>query len=121
MRSVFVTTGKVFLVCVLLMSPILALAQEVELDYGWGTVTQVTETTIVLNEYDYEQDAYSDVTYDISQGVKFDNINSAKEIQPGMEVEIGFIVKDEKKVAVTIYLEKESAGDLDTIAEEDSI
>ncbi len=85
-----------------------SLAQEEEVEYSWGRVSSLSSNQIIVKEYDYESDEEVDVTYAIDPEVKIENVNSLKEITIGDSVGIDFVVKDSKKVAKVIIVEKSS-------------
>lgn len=83
-------------------------AQEEEIDYSWGTVAGISENQIVVTEYDYNKDEEVDITYSIDPNVKFENVDSLENIAVGDSVDIEYVVKDGKRVAKVIAVEKSS-------------
>lgn len=85
-----------------------SLAQEEEVEYSWGRVSSLSSNQIIVKEYDYESDEEVDVNYAVDPEVKIENVNSLKEITIGDSVGIDFVVRDSKKVAKVIIVEKSS-------------
>lgn len=91
-----------------------AFAQEENIQYGYGTVVKVDETTkeIVVSEYDWEGDTETTVTYSIDPNVKLENIASLGEITPDAYVDIEYVVMlDGKKVAKLISVYTPETGE----------
>lgn len=91
-----------------------SLAQEEETEYSWGTVSSVSSNQIVVSEYDYETDENSEVTYTLAPNTEFENVDSLKDIAVGDNVDIEYVVKNGKKVAKTITVEKSSSEEEST-------
>lgn len=85
-----------------------SLAQEEELEYSWGKVSNLSSNQIIVKEYDYERDEEVDVTYVIDPNVKIENVDSLEEITIGDNVGIDFVVRNSEKVAKVIIVEKSS-------------
>jgi len=83
-----------------------ALAEEEETDYSFGILKSATASEMVVTEYDYEQDKDVDVTYSVDANVKLDNTASVAAIPANSNVEIDFVTRNDKKVAVAIAVEK---------------
>ncbi|UCH12126.1 MAG: hypothetical protein JSW18_04735 [Candidatus Omnitrophota bacterium] len=94
-----------FLVC---FPPDISLAQEEEMEYSWGTVNSVSSGQIVVAEYDRSRDEDVYVTYTIDPKAKLENVNSLKDIAVGDSVDIEYVVREGKKVAKLITVEKVS-------------
>lgn len=80
-------------------------APEQEVDYSWGTVVQATAEGITVEQYNYETEGYDQVSYTVASDISLENIAAITDLKAGDEVEVGFVIKDEKKVAVSLYLE----------------
>jgi len=79
-----------------------------ETEYSYGTVSSISANQIVVKEYDYDSDTESDVTYEIDPAVTLEGVASVSEIAAGDTVDVEYIVKDNKKVAKILSVEKES-------------
>ena len=94
---------------------------EDETEFSFGTVKTVTENQLIVSEYDYESNADVDVTYEVSPQTEYENATSLKDIAVGDSVDVDFLVKDGKKTAVAVTVEKplteEEQADLDAAAE----
>ncbi len=94
-----------------------AAAPEDETEFSFGTVKNVTDNQLVVSEYDYESNADVDVTYEVSAKTEFENAASLKEVKTGDSVDVDYLVKDGKKNAVTITVEKPLAEGEETALE----
>lgn len=95
-------------VILIAVSPYAAFAQGEEgLDYGYGTVVSVDASgnRIVVNEYDWESDTETNVTYSLDPDVEIENVDSISEIQPGSEVDIDYKMEGSKRIAkiISVY------------------
>lgn len=77
-----------------------------ETDYAFGTVERSSATEIVVNQYDYESDAETTITYQIDPNVEVTNAKDIQSIVKGDSVDVTFIEKNGKKIAVAILIEK---------------
>ncbi|HSV43926.1 MAG TPA: hypothetical protein VLJ10_05160 [Candidatus Bathyarchaeia archaeon] len=80
-------------------------ALEQEVDYSWGTVVQASVEGITLEQYNYETEGYDQVSYIVAGDISLENIAALTDLKVGDEVEVGFVIKDDKKVAISLYLE----------------
>ena len=95
-----------------------SLAQEEEkTEYSWGKVSSASSSQIVVREYDYDSDEDVDVTYTIDPKAELKNVDSLKSIAVGDSVDIEYVVKDGKKVAKVIAVEKSSQEEESTPSE----
>ena len=101
--------------------PTFVQAQEAaeDTEFSYGTVKSVSGTQLVLSEYDYDQDTDVDVTYTVPPEAELENVNSLAEIAVGDIVDIDFLVKDGKKVATLVTVEKPTGEDEDITLEEE--
>ena len=96
-----------FLMCSM---PGISLAQEEEeMEYSWGAVSSVSSNQIVITEYDYDSDEGTDVTYAVDPNAELKNVDSLKDIAVGDNVDIEYVVRNGKKVAKIITVEKSSS------------
>lgn len=74
-------------------------------EFTYGTVVSVSAGNMKISEYDFETDTSEEVTYDVAQDVKMENVKSIGDVREGDEVEIEYLVKGGKRTAVSIYVE----------------
>lgn len=77
-----------------------------EKEYAYGTVNTVSADQIVVQEYNYETGEETAVTYALDPAVKVTNVAAVKDIVAGDSVEVEFLTKDGKKVAVGLDVER---------------
>ena len=109
MKRYLVVTG--ILVFAFLMCSVsgVSLAQEEEdMEYSWGTVSDVSSNRIVVTQYDYESSQEVDVTYTVDPNVELKNVDSLKSISIGDNVDINYVIKDGRKIAKVVAVEKPS-------------
>ncbi|MBL7131123.1 MAG: hypothetical protein ISS45_06955 [Candidatus Omnitrophica bacterium] len=85
--------------------------EETEYSYSWGTVSSVSSNRIVVSEYDYDSAEEVSVTYTVDPNVTLKNADSLKDIAVGDNLDIEYVVKNGKKVAKIITVEKSSEGE----------
>ncbi len=96
-----------FLMCSM---PGISLAQEEEeTEYSWGAVSSVSSNQVVITEYDYDSDEGLEVTYTVDPNAELKNVDSLKDIAVGDNVDIEYVVRNGKKVAKIITVEKSSS------------
>lgn len=83
-----------------------------EAEYSYGTVTSISADKLVVKEYDYESELEKDVEYAIDPKVELKNADAIANIASGANVEIDYIVRDNKKIATVIAVEKETDEDI---------
>jgi hypothetical protein len=108
MKKEAVLAAGMAVVMMLLLACSSVVAQDA-LDYSWGTVVEAADGKIVLEEYDYETEGTTQITYLVSSELTIENAASLEEIVPGDDVEVGFTVDGLNKTAVTLYVEKDSS------------
>ena len=79
-----------------------------EIEYSWGTASSISSSQIVVTEYDYGTEENVDVVYTVDPDVELKNADSLKSIVVGDNVEIEYVVRGGKKVAMVITVEKTS-------------
>ena len=84
---------------------------EQEPDYAFGTVKSMSGDQLVINEFDYDSGAEKEVSYVVDSKTAYDNVASLKEVAVGDEVDIDYLEKDGKKVAVTVAVAKPLEGE----------
>ena len=82
-----------------------------EPEYAFGTVKSVAGDQLTINEFDYDTGKENEATYWLDAKTEYDNVASAKEITAGDEVDIDYLVKDGKKVAVAVSVAKPVEGE----------
>ncbi|MDO8729752.1 MAG: hypothetical protein Q7J69_00990 [Candidatus Omnitrophota bacterium] len=82
-----------------------------EPEYAFGTAKSVEGDTLVINEFDYDTGEEKEATYWVDSKTEYDNVASLKEVAAGDEVDIDYLVKDGKKVAVAISVAKPVEGE----------
>lgn len=87
------------------------LGTEQEPDYAFGTAKSVVGDQLVINEFDYDTGEEKEMTYWLDAGTQYDNVASAAEIAAGDEVDIDYLMKDGKKVAVAVSVSKPLEGE----------
>ena len=84
---------------------------EPEPEYAFGTVKSVGGDQLTINEFDYDTGKENEATYGLDSKTEYENVASPKEITAGNEVDIDYLVKDGKKVAVTVSVAKPVEGE----------
>ena len=87
----------------------IAIAQEEEVEYSYGTVNKVSGNDIEVKEYDFETESDVNVTYVVNAETQFINVNAVAEIAPGDTVDIDYVVKEGKNAAKVVDVEKAAA------------
>ena len=87
-----------------------------ETEFSYGTVKSIAADQIVVSEYDYDTDKDVDVTYSVPAGTTFENVASLQEIKAGDAVDIDYTLKDGKKVASSVTVEKPIAEGEEDVA-----
>ena len=104
MKGMVIALASVLLVCV---SIGFSYAQEEDMEFSYGTVVSVSGNQVVVSEYDYDQDAETELTYTADPAATFEGVNSVKEIAKGDIIEIDYEVKNGKNIAKRIFVEKD--------------
>ena len=91
---------------------------EEETEFSWGTAKKISSNQIVVTEWDTDRFEEVDVVYTIDPKVKLKNVNSLKDIAAGDKVEIDYVIKDDKRIAKVIVVEKTSVVEVEEIKEE---
>jgi hypothetical protein len=109
----------VFVVCILLLSsgncflfaqnnnaiqsPQSSANKDIEISYG--TFVKASPNEIVLSEYDAEQDANVNISYEFTTDTKLTNAVSVDKISPGADIEIFYAMVNGKKTAKNLIIE----------------
>ena len=91
---------------------------EEEIEYSWGTVKEISSDQIVVSEWDTDKSEEVDVVYIIDPKVRLKDVKSLKDIAVGDSVDIDYVVRDGKRVAKVIIVEKTSVAEAEEIEEE---
>ncbi len=86
-------------------------AAEEEPEYAFGTVKSASGDQLVINEFDYDTGEEKEMTYTVDAKTEFDNAASLKDVTAGDEVDIDYLVKDGKRVAVAVAVAKPETGE----------
>ena len=92
-------------------APAASAVEEEEPEYAFGTVKNVEGDKLVINEFDYDTGEEKEAIYWVDSKTEYDNVASLKEIAAGDEVDIDYLVKDDKKMAVAISVAKPVEGE----------
>ena len=107
-KAVMMLSGVVFMVLALAVCLPASALEAVE--HSWGTVLMVSGNQIVLEEYDSEADDYVPVIYTIrDHTIELQNVASLSDVAAGDEAEVGFVAEGLEKIAVSLYIEKDSS------------
>ena len=79
-----------------------------ETEFTYGDVTSVSDMALVVNQYDYTTGEMKDMSYAVGSDVSLTNVNAISEIAVGDAVDVEYVKKDGKNVAVAIMVEKYS-------------
>ena len=82
-----------------------------EPDYTFGVVKSVAADQIVITEFDYDTEKEVEAAYQIDPQVQLGDVASLQEIKAGDEVDIDYVTRDGKKVAVGIFVSKPLGGE----------
>ncbi len=83
-------------------------------EFSYGAVVSKTDSTMVVNEYDYEKDEDVQVSYDITDKTEFQNVNSLAEIAAGDTVDVIYQIENGIRKCLHVSVEKpENESDLE--------
>lgn len=88
------------------IQPQLPAALEEEPEYSFGVVKSASATEIVVSEFDYDTGQDKEVAYSITPETEWENVASPSEVKAGDEVDVDYLVKDGKNVAVLVAVAK---------------
>jgi hypothetical protein len=85
-----------------------------DVEFSYGMVNSVSSTQLDLSEYDYDTNQETAVIYVIDENTKVEGADGLKGIVSGDGAEVKYEVKEGKKIAKTITIEKQDAeGEID--------
>jgi len=105
-RRLVVAAGLALSLLMCFVSNISLAQEEEELESSYGIVKSLSSNELVVKQYDDEGEEV-DVTYIIDIKVELKNVDALEKIAVGDSVEVEYVVKDGKKVAKIITVEKE--------------
>lgn len=106
-RHLIIAAGLALSLLMCFVSNISLAQEEEELEFSYGVVRSLSSNELVVRQYDDEGEEV-DVTYIIDINVELKNVDALEDIAVGDSVEIEYVVKDGKKVAKIITVEKEA-------------
>lgn len=77
-----------------------------EPEYAFGTVKSVAKDQIVITEFDYDTGEEKEVAYSIDPKAEISGVSSLQDVAAGDEVDVDYLVKDGKNVAVALSFAK---------------
>ena len=92
-------------------APAAPAVEEEEPEYAFGTVKSVEGDKLVINEFDYDTGEEKEAIYWVDSKTEYDNVASLKEVAAGDEVDIDYLMKDDKKMAVAVSVAKPVEGE----------
>ena len=84
-----------------------------EIDYSWGTAVSVSSREIVVTEYDYDTEEAKRVVYGVDSDVELIGVQSLGDVKPGDELEIDYIIKNGRKIAKSVAVQREAEDNWD--------
>ena len=81
-------------------------AEEEDSWVTYGTVSDISDTSIVIKEFDFETEQEKLVSYVIDAGTEMKNFSQISEVKPGDDVVIEFVQKADVKQAIAITKEE---------------
>ncbi|MBI1977124.1 MAG: hypothetical protein HYS55_00025 [Candidatus Omnitrophica bacterium] len=88
--------------------------EEEPTEFSYGTVKSISAGEFVLTEYDYDNDKDIDVTYTVPAEATFEGVTKLEEIVIGDAVDVDYAVKDGKRIALALAVEKPLEEDEET-------
>ncbi|MBN2097854.1 MAG: hypothetical protein JW714_05205 [Candidatus Omnitrophica bacterium] len=108
MKTFFILAAVLVLGLILCSVPSDLRAQEEQKEYAYGTVKSVSNNSIIVTEFDYENEQEIDTTYSVEPATtELSNIASLDEITSGDNIELEYVLRNGKKVAVSISVWKQ--------------
>lgn len=77
-----------------------------EPEYAFGTVKSVAKDQIVVTEFDYDTGEEKEVAYSIDPKAEISGVSALQDVAAGDEVDVDYLVKDGKNVAVALSFAK---------------
>lgn len=101
------TKVLVLVMAAVVLGTSLVRAQDDDVEYAWGEIVDVSAGRIVVNDYNDETEEYQDTSYVLEGAVEMENLADLSELTPGMTAEIGFVLRQGRKVVVSIYADEQ--------------
>lgn len=115
MKKYFISIiSSFFILSILSVSYIFAQNQNEEIDYSYGKIVNIATDKIEVTEYDYDKNEELNVSYGLDKDIEIRNAKSLKDLSVGDNIEIDYIIINNKKTAKVITLEKDSEEELDS-------
>ena len=77
-----------------------------EVEYAFGTVKKAAADQVLISEFDYDTGEEKEVSYQLDPKVEISGAASVAEIAPGDEVDVDYVTRQEKRVAVSLVVAK---------------
>lgn len=85
--------------------------------YGYGAVVSISDTQIVVSEFNYEKDMNEEIVYHIDSSLELDNISAITDIKAADEIDFEYKVVDGNKIIT--FLSKAEAEDVEVMDQEE--
>lgn len=88
-------------------------ADEVEEQYVYGIVKEATANSLVLTQWDAEEEKDSDVTYSVPADVELENVDSVAGLVEGDSIDVFYVISNgvNEVTAISRYTEEELSGE----------
>lgn len=105
--------GALLLAAVCLITSMfgLSFAQDEDTQYSYGTVKSASSNEIIVIEYDYDEGKDADIVYAVNSQTELNNVSSVKEITAGDNVDVEYVVNNDKRIAKVIDVGKQLVED----------
>ena len=100
---------KVHFVIIFILINSIVFAQEKEYNV-YASVDSISAKQIIISEYDIEKKEFNPAIFSIGPKVKLENVNSLDEIFSPMFVDITYVIREAKKVALRITVDPRDLG-----------
>ncbi|MDO9463899.1 MAG: hypothetical protein Q7J67_01165 [bacterium] len=107
-RHLVMATGLALSLLMCFVSNISLAQEEEELESSYGIVRSLSSNELVVRESNDDEGEEVDVSYIIDTKVELKNVKVLEDIAVGDSVEIEYVIRDGKKVAKIISVEKET-------------
>lgn len=102
-KNIFIYSTFAFLI-LFIAFPVFSQADIIE--YTDGVIVDISSTEITISEYEIDNDEHNNVTFIINEDTEIIGVDSIDELSNNDIVEIEYTVKDDVKIALTIYVEE---------------
>ena len=87
------------------VSSISVAGEEIDTEFSYGIVVEISDGVLTLEEYDVDADESNEVIYEIDSEVELVGADSLEDITVGDSVEVEYILGDDEKGKV-VYIKK---------------